>query len=110
MSVTVPRGPQPDADDDLRLFYEALTRYTADHPGSSAEVYRYGKYLIRVRVTDPSMANVPDGDRERAVWAYLEPLPEEVVNDLYTLLVITPEEKAKSRASLDFDDPLPARM
>ena len=110
MSVTVPRGPQPADDDGLRMVYEALTRYTADHPGATADVYRHGRFLIRYRVVDARFENRPYDERLKAVWSYLETMPEEVVDELYTQTLLAPDEMAKSIANMDFDNPVPARL
>lgn len=109
MPVTVPRGPQPDADDGLRQVVGALDRFDADHGPSSVEVYRHGRYVIRVRVVGEVFRGRSLADRHQLVWQYLNDLPEETLSDVSVLLLLTPDERG-TFASVEFDDPVPARL
>ena len=110
MPVTVPRGPQPDTDEGLRQVAGALDRFTADHAPSSVEIYRHGRYVIRVRVVGEVFRDRSKDDRHRLVWGYLRDLPEDTLSDISVLLLLTPDEKGSSFASFEFDDPVPARF
>jgi stress-induced morphogen len=107
MPVLIPRGPQPAADPIFAAIVGAMGRYAADHPRAVVEAYRHGEYAVRIRVTSPDFARRSRTDRHTEVWAYLEPLSEEELGDLHILVCVTPEEKARSIASIDFDDPIP---
>jgi stress-induced morphogen len=110
MAVNIPRGPRPDQDDIFQAIIGALERYEADHPGAVVEAYRHGRYSVHLRVVDERFANMSRIERHQLVWPYLDALPEEVLNDVGTLILLAPEEKETSLASLDFDDPVPARL
>ena len=110
MPVTISRGPQPEQDDILAEIVGVLERYSADHPTSVVEVYRHGQYAVRIRVTDPRFTGWSKTDRHNSVWPYLSRLPDDVLGDVYLLICVTPEEKATSFASMEFDDPIPAAI
>lgn len=108
MAVNVPRGPKPEDDDELRAIVAVLQKYLDRHPGSVVETYRHGRYLVRIRIINPGFKGTTKSERHRSVWSYLEELPEEVLSDVSTLILVTPDELAKSFASMEFDDPIPA--
>lgn len=107
MAVTITRGT---TDPKLDEFVSALEKFQADHPSAEIGLYRHGKYSVRVRIVDPSFAGESKPQRHRVAWPYLVGLPEETLSDLSTLLLVTPDEKAFSFASMDFDDPLPSLL
>jgi hypothetical protein len=110
MPVSVPRGPRPEEDEGLRAVVGALEQYQHQHPGSGLEAYRHGQFLIRIRVINPAFRGMTKSERHKAVWPYLNDLPEEVVSDVSTLILLTPEELKSSFASFEFDDPIPSRL
>ena|SRR5436305_11252906 len=110
MPVLIPRGPGLDTDEGLRAIADRLERYAADHPGASIEAYRHGRYVVRIRVIDDRFRGLTKSERHRKVWPYLHDLPEDVLSDVSTLLLLTPDEKAGSLASTEFDDPIPPRL
>lgn len=105
MSARAVHGQSLAADPGLRAIADELDRYSADHVGAEAELYRRGEYLIRVRVTDPRFAGMRPADREDAVWSYLARLPDEVSADVTFLVARAPGEDTP--ASREFDDPTP---
>ena len=107
MCVVIPRGPLPADDEYLAAIVGELNRYSAAHPRAVVEAYRRGKYLVRVRVTDPGFAGRTREDRYDAVWEYLRHLDEDVLGDIHMIICVTPEERPTSLGSLDFDNPVP---
>lgn len=105
MPVRVVHGQSLATDPGLRAIAAALDRYLAEHPGATAELYRRGEYLVRVRVTDPQFAGMRPADREDAVWSHLTHLPDEVSADITFLVAVAPGEVTP--ASREFDDPTP---
>jgi hypothetical protein len=93
-------------DDDLQLIASALDRYVADNPGATAELYRRGTYLVRVRVVDSRFARMGHDQRHQAVYSYLDQLPDEVASQVTYLVAITPGER-QAGSSLEFDNPFP---
>ena len=93
-----------------KLLHNLARTLKADHPSAEIGLYRHGKYSVRVRIVDPSFAGESKPQRHRVAWPYLVGLPEETLSDLSTLLLVTPDEKAFSFASMDFDDPLPSLL
>ena len=104
MSITITRGT---TDDKLHAVVAELERFQADHPASAIDAYRYGRYTVRVRIVSPAFQGMTRGDRVQLVWPYFDPLDEETLSDVSTLLLLTPDEKATSIASLEFDNPQP---
>jgi len=110
MPVNVPRGPRPEEDEGLQAVVAAMESYQVQHPGSVVETYRHGQYVVRIRVINPGFRGMTKSERHRAVWPFLKDLPEEVVSDISTLILLTPEEVKSSFASFEFDDPIPSRF
>jgi stress-induced morphogen len=101
-----------DADEFSRQIVHVLTeRYKPRHRKAKIEAYRYNPASVRVRIIDPDFAGKSIPEREDEVWTILEgTLPEEIRSDISILLLITPKERKESFASMEFDDPTPARM
>ena len=108
MPVLIPRGPKPEQDEIFAAIVRQLERYATEHPAATVEAYRHGEYAVRVRITSPDFVGRSRTDRHNEVWAYFAPLTEDELGDLHVLVCVTPEERARSIASIDFDDPLPA--
>lgn len=98
-------------DKDVRHILEALqAEYGAKHPRATIDAYRYNPAAIRVRITDPDFAGQDRIEREDHIESILEQLPEELRADISWLILVTPEERKQSPASLLFDDPTPSRL
>ena len=110
MAVVVPRGPLPEIDDGVRECASALERFVADHPGADAEVYRHGRYSVRLRVVWAGFRGMPQTERRKLIWIYLEPLPEELLADVTFAVLATPEERAELLSNLEFDYPTPSLL
>ncbi|GAC1305500.1 MAG: hypothetical protein NVSMB14_12400 [Isosphaeraceae bacterium] len=86
---------------------DALERFKIDHPGARIDAYRRNPAVVMVRIIAPEFAALGLAERENLVWSYLEDLDDEIVAEIYVLLLITPEEKKTSHANFDFENPIP---
>jgi hypothetical protein len=100
MSVTI-RG---DADANTGAIADALRKYASAHPNAQVDVYRYSPVSVRARVIDQDFHGQSRSERHRTVWPLLSSLDEEILGDLTLLILLTPEERERSIASLDFDN------
>ena len=107
MSITIPRGQN---DPILDEFVTALKEYESAHPQAEIDLYRQSRFSVRIRIVDPDFQALSNGRRDDMIWPYLEKLPEETISDLSMLVLLAPEETAKSFANLEFNDPIPSRI
>jgi hypothetical protein len=105
MSIGIPRGK---SDEVIERFIEALRAYENDHPNSRIDLYRQNPVSVRVRIIDPDFAGRGKVERSKDVWKYLNALDDETASDLSTLILLTPDEMAKSFANFEFEDPVPS--
>ncbi len=98
------------SDESIKLIVRALEDYQAKHPEAQIELYRQNSVSIRVRIIDPRFAKRDKAQRSKYVWQYLDRAPEDAVNDISFLLLITPEETEKSFANFEFEDPIPSKL
>lgn len=97
-------------DEYLKAIAAALEEYQRIHPEAEIEVYRQNFASIRARIIDPDFAGVSKGDRHENVWKFLERLPDEIQSQMSVLLLLTSDEKEKSFANVEFDNPVPSRL
>jgi stress-induced morphogen len=95
-------------DQDLDAVMKVLSKYESKHSSADIEAYRQGPVSIRVRVVDPDFDKISRTDRHEAVWQVLDELSEDVLSQISTLLLLTPDERKKSFADVEFDDPVPS--
>ena len=107
MPIGIPRG---QADPIIERMIDALRGYEADHPRSQIDIYRQNCVSVRVRIIDPDFAGLGKPGRHDNVWHYLDTLPDDVVADLSSLILLTPDETARSFASFEFEDPVPSQL
>ena len=105
MSINIPRGT---SDDVIEQICAGLRAYEADHPQAKIDLYRQNAVSVRVRIIDPDFAGQDKSERIRRAWKYLDPVPEEVVGDISTFILLTPDEVARSFANFEFEDPVPS--
>jgi hypothetical protein len=98
-------GKQDGHDAELQKFRDALAPYAKEHPRAKVEVQRRNNAIVNIRVIDPDFHTTPRHERDGLVWPLLEPLPEEVLTQLYLLILLTPQEAKTSVASFEFDHP-----
>ena len=102
MAVTI-RG---ERDEVLERFAKALSKYAQKHPKAKVTLFRQGPACVRVRIIDPAFRGIDRLKRDELVWPLLAKLPEDELNELYTLLLLPPEETKKSIANMDFENPV----
>jgi stress-induced morphogen len=107
MAITVSRGK---ADEAINQMIETLRVYQADHPKARIDLYRQNSVSVRIRVIDPDFTGTTRSERSRAVWKYLDALSDDAQSDISSLILLTPEETARSLANLEFEDPTPSRL
>jgi stress-induced morphogen len=93
-----------------RVISHLQKTYGGEHAQAEIEAYRFNPSSIRIRITDPDFRGVSRLQRDKIVSPLLEALPEDIRADITVLLLITPEEKARSLMSLEFDDPRQSRL
>ena len=87
-----------------------LNKYQAKHPKSKIDIYRRNAVSIRVRIIDPDFEKVDRFERHQEVWEYFEGVPEDDQSDISMLLLLTPDEAARSAGNLEFEDPAPSLL
>jgi|SRR5208283_112316 len=98
------------SDEKLKAVKQVLVEYESKHPRANIEAYRQNSVSIRVRIIDPDFAGIDKADRHNTVWQFLDHLPEKVQSEISVLLLLTPDERKKSFANLEFDNPLPSKL
>ena len=93
-------------DKELEQIRDALAPYKDKHPAAVVELYRHGSMAIYIRIVDPDFRRKDRAARNNEVWKYFSSLPEDVVNHISLLALVTPKEIKDSGASLEFDDPV----
>jgi hypothetical protein len=95
-------------DPVLELFIDRLTPYLRAHPDAVGEIYRDAEYhAVRVRVIDPRFRSMSGAERHAAVWSLFKSMDVEPLNDLFSVVTVTPEEVRKLGSSLKFNDLMP---
>jgi hypothetical protein len=84
--------------------------YEADHPRAQIDLYRQNPVSVRLRIIDPEFASRGKPDRSDQVWGYPERMPEEVLSDISTVLLLTPDETRSRFANFEFEDPVPSTL
>ena len=107
ISIQVPRG---GTDSIIDQMIGALRVYAQNHSQAQIDLYRQNRVSVRVRIIDPDFAGRGKSDRHDDVWRYFDVLPDETVADLSTLILLTPDETARSFANFEFDDPVPSTL
>ena len=97
-------------DPAVQCVLNALKPYEDQHPNAEIVAYRQNSVSIRIRIVDPDFQGADRVEREKAVWPFLERLPDDVLADITILLLITPDEAGKSFANHDFENPLPSGL
>lgn len=105
MAIRIPRGK---SDAVIEGMIEALRAYEADHPDAQIDLYRQNSVSVRVRIIDPSFHGQTRVERSDRAWRYLDTLSDEVIADLSSLTLLTPEETKTSFANMEFEDPVPS--
>src|SRR4051794_9391736 len=97
-------------DEYLDAVMNALAKYEAQHPRAEIEGYRQNSVSLRLRIIDPDFAGMSKTDRHDELWRVLDELPEETQSQISTILLLSPDERAVSFASSEFDHPIPSKL
>ena len=94
------------ADPDVLAVRDALAAYESEHPGATAAVRRDNPGVIRVRIIDDQSAGVPRSRRHARAWEFLaQRVGEDVMGQVYQLIVLPTAELRSSLSNLDFEEP-----
>ncbi len=107
MAVTIPRGKTDPVVDAIR---HSLNEFQLDHPLSHIELYRQNSVSVRIKIVDSGFHGQSRSQRSRYAWSYFAKLPEEIQNDISTVLLLTPDEAKTSFANVEFDNPIPSKL
>jgi hypothetical protein len=94
----------------LKQIIAALKEYEVVHPRAEIEVYRHSSVSVRIRIINPEFKHQSRAEREDELWRIFDRLPEEVPSEITVLLLLAPEEKEKSIANFDFENPIPSEL
>ena len=101
---------QIDLDSPVEQVRLALERLKAEYPDARVAVRRYTPYFIRVRVLASSFEGISRTARDNKAWKCLEQVPEDTVQQITLLALLTPEEAEHSLVSAEFDQPSESRL
>ena len=99
------RSKKPDPRVEQVL--DVLAGYEQKHANAIIEARRGNYDFIYIRIIDPDFEGIYDEDRRKEVLSYLEELPEEIIREIMSLPLVTPEEAPHYGPSIEFDDPSP---
>jgi hypothetical protein len=104
------RDKSTPPDPQVQQILDVLAEYERLHSQAQIEGRRHSPVSIRLRIIDPDFQGKDRLEREPELWTLLQRLPEDVFVNITMLLLLTPEEAAKSFASQEFEHPVPARV
>jgi stress-induced morphogen len=90
-----------------QAFMKALKPYLAEHRRATVDMYRRSRFALRIRIIDPDFAGLDRVDRDELIREYIKSVPDEVMDELSMLLLLTPDEVEQSIANFDFENPEP---
>jgi hypothetical protein len=105
MAIRVPRGESDAVIESIRT---ALQAYQYDHPSAEIELYRQNPASVRIRIVDPDSAAINRAERNDRVWKYFDAISDDEQGDISMLVLLTPDETSRSKANLEFEDPVPS--
>lgn len=85
-------------------------RYCSEHPQAEITVTRMNSGAIWVRIIDPDFRGRNRVERDKLPRPLLDELSEDALQELHILHLITPEERATSWLSPEFDNPRPSSI
>lgn len=87
---------------------DVLAEYERNHPEALIEARRGNYDFIYIRIIDPDFEGIERRKLRKAkVWPLLYQLPSEIISNIGSLVLVTPEEAPHNASSIDFDHPLP---
>lgn len=106
----MPKKPKKNNDKAVRAIASALVAYQSAHPKAKIDVYRQNSVSVRIRIVDPDFRALDLVDRDSKIWEILHRLPDDVQAEITMVLLLTPAEKKKSFANVEFEDPIPSAL
>ena len=102
----IDRSKTPDSQ--VQQVLDVLVEYEQDHPDALIEARRTGYDFIHVRIIDKALKTMNRVERSDKIWPlFFEKLPDEIIQDITRVILVTPEEAPHNGSSIEFDDPLP---
>lgn len=99
------------ADTQVKALQRALEAYEQQHTGATASLYRQNPGSVRIRIIDERFTPMPRSQRHGEVWQFLSAnVPEDVMGEVSTLILLPASEVQSSLANLEFEDPLPSQL
>lgn len=98
------------SDRTVSAIEKALQGIRRLHPDAEVEVRRYNAHSIRVRILARSFGPLSRTERDSRAWRFLDTLPEDTVQLITMLLLLTPEEAKHSLVNAEFEDPSPSLL
>ena len=92
------------SDRIIEQIIEALRPYEAQHPRAEIDLYRHTPISVRVRIIDPDFAKRGRVERHESIWRCFDPLGDDIVGQIRSLVLITPREAARSGSNFQFED------
>jgi len=105
MAINITRST---IDEGLEQIIKALEPFALQHPRAEIDLYRHGKYRVRLRIVDLVFSRMTKSDRYLLIKPCLDSIDEEVLSDMIVIVMITPQERSESFSSMESDDPVPA--
>jgi len=100
------RSKKPDPL--VQQVLDVLAEYERNHAHALIEARRGNYDFIYIRIIDPDFQGIERRkSRKDKVWPLLYKLPGEIISDIGSLVLVTPEEAPHNGSSIDFDHPLP---
>ncbi len=97
-----------DPDPQVQQVLDVLAEYEQEHANALIEARRGNYDFIYIRIIDPDFQGIERRKLRKAkVWPLLHKLPSEIVSNIISLVVVTPEEAPHNGSSIEFDNPLP---
>lgn len=99
------RSKKPDPQ--VQRVLDVLAEYEQKHPDALIEARRGNYDFIYMRIIDPDFHSINRAKREDKIWALFEPLSDEIIRNIISVTLVTPEEAPHYGPSIEFDHPLP---
>ena len=99
------RSKKPDPL--VQQVLDVLGQYERNHPEALIEARRGNYDFIYIRIIDPDFEGIArKKSRKNRIWPLLYQLPDEIVSNIGSLVLVTPEEAPHNGSSINFDHPL----
>jgi stress-induced morphogen len=90
-------------DARVQQLAKAMGAWQSEHVRSEIAVKRVNDFMVNIRVIDPDFQGMNRGERHDKIWEILETVPDEIVEEVSVLLLLTPSEANRPFADAAFD-------